>query len=135
MDDTPADRRDLGLATARAFAGDELADGYLARLGQLSPDLADALLTNVYSDVLSRSGLTPRDRELLTLATLIALGGCNDHLRIHVELALNVGTDPQEILETLLQAAAYAGFPRALAAAAIVHDAFAARGLLRGREH
>ncbi|MGW3633021.1 carboxymuconolactone decarboxylase family protein [Streptomyces sp. NPDC005122] len=131
MDQTLTDeRRERGLTTAREIAGDDLTDSYLARLNQLSPPLADALLANVYGDLHPRPGLSPRDRELLILATLIALGGCEDLLRLHVRLAINSGVEPNEILEMLLQATAYTGFPRALTAASAIQDVFAELQLL-----
>jgi 4-carboxymuconolactone decarboxylase len=47
---------------------------------------------------------------LVTVAALTALNRPNA-LRLNIEMALNNGAKKQEILETLLQMAPYAGFP------------------------
>jgi 4-carboxymuconolactone decarboxylase len=49
---------------------------------------------------------------------------------VHVNTSLNVGLTPAEIVEAMLQAAGYCGFPRALNATAVAKEVFAARGLL-----
>jgi 4-carboxymuconolactone decarboxylase len=78
----------------------------------------------------ARPGLEPRDRQLLTLGMLTALGGCEPQLEIHIGAALNVGLTPQEIIEALLHASVYCGFPRALNATFVARKVFGERGLL-----
>jgi 4-carboxymuconolactone decarboxylase len=41
----------------------------------------------------ARPELPPRDRQLVTLGVLTALGGCEIELKVHVNAALNVGLD------------------------------------------
>lgn len=78
----------------------------------------------------SRPGLEPRDRQLVTLGMLTALGGCGPQLDVHIKASLNVGLTPQEIIEALLHSAVYCGFPRALNATFTAKQVFAERGLM-----
>ena len=75
-------------------------------------------------------GSKPRDRQLVTLGMLTALGGCEPQLDVHINAALNVGLTPQQIIEALLHSAVYCGFPRAVNATLTAKKVFADRGLL-----
>ncbi|MCA8881232.1 MAG: carboxymuconolactone decarboxylase family protein [Rhodobacteraceae bacterium] len=83
-----------------------------------------------YGDIWSRPGLSRRDRALVTIAGLAALGHSQRELRAHVRNGLNVGLTPQEIVEALMHLTVYAGFPAAINAVLTAREEFAARGLL-----
>lgn len=74
--------------------------------------------------------MAPRDRQLVTLGMLTALGGCEPQLEVHIGASLNVGLSPGEIIEAFLHASVYCGFPRALNAVFTAKKVFAERGLL-----
>lgn len=99
-------------------------------LGDISPELGHQVVAWGFGEVYSRPGLDPRDRQLVTLGMLTALGGCEPQLEVHVNAALNVGLTPQQIIEALLHSAVYCGFPRALNATFTAKKVFAERGLL-----
>ncbi|MEV4093953.1 carboxymuconolactone decarboxylase family protein [Streptosporangium saharense] len=102
----------------------------LAALGDVAPELAHQIVAWGFGEIYSRPGLEPRDRQLVTLGMLTALGGCEPQLEVHVNASLNVGLTPQQIIETLLHSAAYCGFPKALNATFAAKKVFAERGLL-----
>lgn len=54
---------------------------------------------------IARPGLAARDRQLVTLGMLIALGGCEAQLTVHVGAALNVGPTPEQVVEALAHCA------------------------------
>lgn len=108
----------------------EGAQGVLDALGGVSPKLADSVVSWGFGEIYSRPQLKPRDRQLVTIGMLTALGGCEPQLEVHVNGALNVGLTPAEIVEAMLQAAGYCGFPRALNATFVAKKVFAERGLL-----
>ena len=56
--------------------------------------------------------LDAKTKELLYIAALTAVGGSEDHIRVHVELALKYGATKAETLETLELTLAPAGVPR-----------------------
>ncbi|WP_276917368.1 carboxymuconolactone decarboxylase family protein [Aneurinibacillus aneurinilyticus] len=99
------------------------ADGVteLERIHALYPDLANLIISNGFADIYSRPGLNLRERELVTLSSLITQGA-TEQLPMHVNAALNIGLTPDEIMEIVLQSTVYAGFPKALSAFAVVMD-------------
>jgi 4-carboxymuconolactone decarboxylase len=77
----------------------------------------------VMGDLWSRPNLERRDRSLIVIATLAAMGSVEE-LGLHVEIGLNHGLTREEVDEILLHVAAYAGFPMAMAATRVVDQAF-----------
>jgi 4-carboxymuconolactone decarboxylase len=109
------DLRSLGLETMCSVVGSEIPAGADLRDGELGEDLVEIGLIGVWAELWARDGLARRDRSLVTLGVLIALGA-EDELKSHVRIALNNGLTKGEIAEVLYHAAGYAGFPRAMAA-------------------
>jgi 4-carboxymuconolactone decarboxylase len=55
-----------------------------------------------------------KSREIAVIAALTAMGNAQPQLKVHLQAALNVGVSREEIVETIMQMAVYAGFPAAL---------------------
>jgi 4-carboxymuconolactone decarboxylase len=81
----------------------------------------------LFGDVWERPDLSPRDRSLVTVATLIATGR-TAQVCGHVERALTNGVTPEEISELVTHLAFYAGWPNAISAVAEIEQVFDARG-------
>jgi 4-carboxymuconolactone decarboxylase len=77
----------------------------------------------VMGDLWSRPQLTRRDRSLVVISVLASMGSV-DELGAHVEIGLNHGLSREEIDEVVLQVAAYAGYPMAMAATRVVDRTF-----------
>lgn len=125
---TRQERIDYGrgvLDAVNAEAGQRV----MSALGDVSPVLAEQVQIG-FGEIYARPQLSPRDRQLLTLGMLTALGGCESQLEVHVNTSLNVGLSAEEIVEALLHATAYCGFPRALNATFAAKRVFEERGLL-----
>jgi 4-carboxymuconolactone decarboxylase len=122
-------RYDRGMALLNEVSGG-LGPAVVESLADVSPELGHQVVAWGFGEIYSRPQLVPRDRQLVTIGMLTALGGCEAQLRVHVNTSLNVGLTPAEIVEAMLQAAGYCGFPRALNATAVAKEVFAARGLL-----
>ncbi len=99
-------------------------------LADVAPALAHHVVAYGFGDVYSRPGLTPPQRQLVTLGMLTALGGCEPQLDVHVNASLNVGLTPTQIVEAITHAAVYCGFPKALNAIFVAKRVFDERGLL-----
>ncbi|WP_404940767.1 carboxymuconolactone decarboxylase family protein [Pseudomonas sp. 5Ae-yellow] len=99
-------------------------------LKDVCPDLAKYTIEFPFGDIYSRPGLDLKSREIATVAALTAMGHCAPQLKVHVHAALNVGCTPDEVKETVLQMAVYAGFPAALNGMFVVKDVLIERGLL-----
>jgi 4-carboxymuconolactone decarboxylase len=122
-------RFDRGMALLNEVSGG-IGPAVVESLADVSPELAHQIVAWGFGEIYSRPQLPPRDRQLVTIGMLTALGGCEPQLRVHVNTSLNVGLTPAEIVEAMLQAAGYCGFPRALNATAVAKEVFAERGLL-----
>lgn len=99
-------------------------------LADTSPELGHQVVAWAFGDMYARAELQPRDRQLVTLGVLAALGGCEIELEVHINAALNVGLTPIEISEALLHTAVYAGMPRAINATLVAKKVFGQRGAL-----
>jgi len=90
------------------------------------PDLSRYAVSFIYGELCQRPQLSMRDRSLVTLAVLAAIGAAEDILTQHVVLARAVGLTGAEIMEAFLHTAAYAGFPRAVTATRVASGVLAA---------
>ena len=91
-------------------AGEKVIDS----LADIAPDFSKYLLEFPFGDIYSRPGLDIRAREIATIAALTAMGNATPQLKVHIAAGLNVGLSRDEIVETIMQMAVYAGFPAAL---------------------
>ena len=73
----------------------------MRRMKALHPDLAGWILRDGYGRVLSRPGLSVRERELLALAALQALGGMEKQVESHRRGARRVGATERQIRAVL----------------------------------
>jgi 4-carboxymuconolactone decarboxylase len=122
------ERYERGWEKLQELAG---ADGkrVIETVEELSPDLARLVVEFGYGDIYTRAGLDIRQRQLIAIAALTALGGAEAQLDYHVRIGLDAGLRPEEIVETIVHCAPFVGFPRVLNAARAVKRAFAARGI------
>ncbi|MDQ6696512.1 MAG: carboxymuconolactone decarboxylase family protein [Actinomycetota bacterium] len=79
---------------------------------QLAPDFYRYVAETAFGMIWSRPNLALRDRSLVTVAQLAALGR-TDELRAHLTGARNLGISREELVEVLMQTAVYAGVPAA----------------------
>lgn len=93
------------------------------------PALRELAVGVVYGHLHSRPGLDPRLREAVSFAAIIASGMVGPPLSVHLKTGLASGLAPGELTEILLQASAFAGFPRAVSAAEQLNHLFADAGL------
>lgn len=123
------DRYEHGLEILQQIDG-EAGQKVIDSLADVSPQLGREVISWAFGDIYARPGLPPRDRQLVTLGALTALGGCEPQLEVHINAALNVGLTPAQIVEALLHAAVYCGMPRALNATFVAKKVFGERDLL-----
>lgn len=105
----------------------EAGNRVIAALQDIAPDFAGYLFEFPFGDIYSRPGLDLRSREVATIAALTALGNAAPQLKVHIEAGLNVGLTRDEIIETIMQMAVYAGFPAALNGLFAAKEVFAER--------
>jgi len=87
----------------------------------------DTTIEHLFGDVWSRPGLSVRDRRLITLTILTALGN-EMILRLHFDATMKSGDlSDQEIDELILHVAHYGGWPTAAVASQVVRQLRAER--------
>lgn len=101
-----------GMATRRAVLGDAHVNGATARMSPFDADFQSFITEGAWGSVWSRPGLSKRERSLVTIALLAALGH-DEELAMHVRATANTGASPEDIKEALLHVAVYAGVPAA----------------------
>ena len=126
---TARDRYANGLARLAEVDG-EGGQRVIDALQDVAPDLARYIIEFPFGDIYQRPGLDLRQRQIATIAGLTALGHAQPQLKVHINAGLNVGLTPNEIVETIMQMAVYAGFPAALNAVFTAKEVFSERGLL-----
>jgi 4-carboxymuconolactone decarboxylase len=78
----------------------------LGELGRLIVEVA-------YGDVYSRQALNLRERQIASVAALVATGR-SSQLPVHLRSALKAGLSIEEVQEVIIQTATIAGFPPAM---------------------
>ena len=89
----------------------------------VAPALGDLTDNVLFGDVWKREGLSPRDRSLITVASLISLYRTNE-LPFHLKRALENGVTREELSEMITHLAFYAGWPPASTAVTIARKVF-----------
>lgn len=102
-----------------------IGEGVMAKLEDIAPDFARLIIEFPYGDIYARGILSPKERQIATIASLTTLGNAPTELRAHIQGAINVGCTKQEIVEVIMQMAVYAGFPAALNAIFVAKEVFA----------
>ncbi|HEY1942586.1 MAG TPA: 3-oxoadipate enol-lactonase [Roseiarcus sp.] len=107
-----ADRFTAGMAVRRHVLGEAHVDAAEHNKTKLDADFQRFITEGAWGSVWSRSGLTLRERSMLTIALLAALGH-DGELAMHTRATRNTGAAPEDIAEALLHVAVYAGVPAA----------------------
>lgn len=123
-----SDRYDTGMKTRRSVLGDAHVDR--AEAGKLAFDepFQDLITEGAWSSVWARDDINKRDRSLITLALLAALGHWEE-VAMHIRATANTGATPQEVREAFLHVAIYAGVPAANKALKIAKETYAEMGV------
>jgi|SRR5436190_11625449 len=112
-----------GMDTRRAVLGDEHVDKAEDRKTGFDKDFQEYITSNAWGAVWSRPGLTKRERSLITIALLAALGH-EEELAMHIRATKNTGATEEDVKEVLLHTAVYAGVPVANGAIKIAKEIF-----------
>ncbi|KAA1179912.1 4-carboxymuconolactone decarboxylase [Rhizobium tropici] len=119
----PSERYLQGMATRRAVLG----DGHVDRTQQGSTEFdrpfQELITEAAWGHVWSRPTLSLRERSIVTIALLAALGQ-DDEVAMHVRATRNTGATRDDVCEALLHVAIYAGVPAANHAIKIAKQVF-----------
>ncbi|WP_027409430.1 carboxymuconolactone decarboxylase family protein [Anoxybacteroides tepidamans] len=115
------DRYQRGYETLHRLAG-ESGKKVVENIQSFAPDFGKMMIEFGFGDVYSRPAFDLKQRELITLVSLITQGIGERQLLFHFKAALRVGWTIAELIEIIIHCAAYAGFPRAAAALEILQQ-------------
>ncbi|MEZ5003045.1 MAG: 4-carboxymuconolactone decarboxylase [Chitinophagales bacterium] len=115
------DEFNKAMATRRSVLGDAHVDQAEANKTDFDKDFQTYITKNAWGDVWSRPGLTKRERSMLTIALLAALGH-ESELAMHIRACKNTGATEEDIKEVLLHTAVYAGIPAANSAIKVAKE-------------
>ena len=83
--------------------------------GDFAPALVEFTDEVLFGQVWARAELSPKERSLVTVAALTALGN-TDQLVFHLDFARRNGNTTEELIEAITHLAFYTGWPKAFAA-------------------
>jgi 3-oxoadipate enol-lactonase/4-carboxymuconolactone decarboxylase len=107
-----ADLDRLGESVRRRVLGDAHVDRASANGTAFDAPFQELITRSAWGSVWSRPDLTPRERSIVTVALLAALGH-HEELAMHVRATANTGASEADLREALLHVAVYAGVPAA----------------------
>ena len=115
---------DTGMKTRCKVLGDAHVTRVEASKTEFDAPFQDLITDAAWGHVWSRPNITLRERSMITIALLAALGQ-DEEVAMHVRSCSNTGASADDIREVLLHVAIYAGVPAANHAIKIVKETFA----------
>ena len=94
--------------------------GWRQTVDAAAPGFDEWIVGAVFGGTYQREGLSPRDRQLLIIGALTALGGVEPQLVGHFETSHRIGMSRAEIAEALVHLVPYVGLPRVMAALRLI---------------
>lgn len=119
-----SERYKTGMTIRRQVLGDAHVDRADAQMTAFDADFQTLITETAWGSLWSRSNFTRRERSIVTIALLAALGQ-DEEVAMHVRATCNTGATEEDIREALLHVAVYAGIPAANHAFKIVKKAYA----------
>lgn len=89
--------------------------------GDFAPGMVHYTDKVLFDEVWERVGLSKRDRSLITISALTALGK-TEQLQFHLAYARQNGVTDEELQEALLHLAFYAGWPNGMSATTVLKN-------------
>ncbi|MEU7864327.1 carboxymuconolactone decarboxylase family protein [Nonomuraea sp. NPDC049141] len=96
-------------------------EGPRQQFGDIAPALAGYSEDVLFGQVWENRDLSPRDRSLITVASLIT-SGSTEQLAFHLGRARENGVSDKELIETVTHLAFYAGWPKAMSALTVARS-------------
>jgi 4-carboxymuconolactone decarboxylase len=119
---TPATRAEKGRTVQERIIGAERVGHMYASAAGDELHFQQFLSANCFGDYYTRAGIGVAERELLTFAVLVSLGGCDPQVRGHVAANRHVGNDRQTLMSVITVLLPFIGYPRTLNALAAINE-------------
>jgi 4-carboxymuconolactone decarboxylase len=118
-----------GMAVRRQVLGDAYVDKATSNVDDFNRDFQRIVTEYCWGEVWTRQVLTNKQRSLNNLCIIASLNRAAE-FEIHVRGALRNGCTPEEIRDTLIQVAVYAGIPAGVEAFRIARKVLMEEGAL-----
>ncbi len=112
------------MATRRKVLGDAHVDRANGNMTEFDKDFQTLITESAWSTVWSDDTLSKRERSMITISLLAALGH-HEELAMHIRATANTGATAEDIREVLMHVAIYAGVPAANTAIKIAKETLA----------
>ncbi|WP_210275529.1 4-carboxymuconolactone decarboxylase [Rhizobium sp. G21] len=109
------------MATRRSVLGDAYVDRAEAAKTAFDEPFQALITEAAWGHVWSRPEWSKRERSMVTIALLAALGQ-DEEVAMHVRATANTGATPEDLREAMLHVAIYAGVPAANHAIKIIKN-------------
>lgn len=119
---TTEDRLEKGIQSQVDIFGDGMKDFYKSGPEE-SRHINKWLASNCFGDFYTRTGLSYKERELITFCFLYAQGGCEPQLTSHASANMKLGNDKHFLICVISQCLPFIGYPRTLNALRCINDA------------
>lgn len=111
MSDLEGTRHERGVARLKQLNDEPGGDAFLARMG----DLGTYIVDSVFGEIHTRDGgLSVEERELIIVALLTAMGGCEPQVAAHLRACRAVDVSWQKLEEVIILTAPYVGVARSV---------------------
>ena len=117
------DNSGTGEKTRREVLGDAHVNSAKANINEFNARFQKLITNGAWGEVWSDATLTKRERSMITIALLAALGH-DDELAMHIRATRNTGASKEDVREALMHVAVYAGVPAANHAIKIADKVF-----------
>ena len=117
-------RFQTGMATRRKVLGEAHVDRAERNKTAFDEPFQTLITEAAWGSVWSRPQLTLRERSMITISLLAALG-LEEELKLHLRATANTGASREDIRDALLHVAIYAGVPAANHAMSVARQVFA----------
>jgi len=119
-----ASRYQAGLAVRRSVLGDQHVERAEPATTEFDRPFQELITESAWGSVWARPNWSKRERSIVTLALLAALGH-DEEVAMHVRATSNTGASREDICEAFLHVAIYAGVPAANRAIKVAKEVFA----------
>lgn len=118
------DRYEQGLARRKEVLGAAHVERSLDNVTPFDEDFQRFITEGVWGSVWTRPHLSTRERSMLVIALLAALGH-HGELALHIRATRNTGATLEDVKEVMLMVANYAGIPAGNAAIGVAKQVYA----------
>ncbi len=122
------DRLKDGMAVRRAVLGDAHVDRAEASKSSFDAPFQQMITETAWGNLWADDTLTQRERSMLTLALLAATGNFEE-IPMHIKATQNTGASPEDVMQSFLHVAVYAGVPKANHAIKLAKQTYAELGV------